>query len=129
MSQASTTWELPGIAASELTEADVAVHTVEIPRYFEFYNGRAELDFDARQLFFDKKPAHLQPRAFNLIAYLGSTPGIVHADEHIFDAVWPECGVFQGERRTLKQHVSIVRRATDKGIIVNEKGIGYFAPE
>jgi DNA-binding response OmpR family regulator len=99
------------------------------PENYTFYGGHAVIEPRPGLFTFREVPVRLTPKAHDLLTYLGSAPGVALSFGTIMDAVWPKNDGYHGEYRTLMQHVSMIRRVTNRGIIVNELSFGYFAPK
>jgi tetratricopeptide (TPR) repeat protein len=74
--------------------------------------GPFELDEEARGLSLDGKLQDVQPRVFDLLAYLVRSGGRVVPKEELMDALWPDVMVTEA---SLQRAVSLARRALAAG--------------
>ena len=83
-----------------------------------------ELDPSSRTFSRQGAPIPLYPKAFEVLAYLAANPGRVVTKEEIFQAVWPDSFVEEGN---LARQVSSLRRALGdrSACIVTVPGRGY----
>lgn len=94
--------------------------------------GRALVDMDRRAVELDGEPRHLEPQAFDLLAYLIAHRDRVVSKEELLDAVWGDQFVSES---ALTTRVKEIRRALgDDGrrqaVLRNHPGRGYrFVPE
>ncbi|WP_181164458.1 winged helix-turn-helix domain-containing protein [Amaricoccus solimangrovi] len=70
--------------------------------------GHFELDENARSLTLRGAPQSLQPRVFDLLAYLVRNAGRVVPKDELMDALWPDLTVTEA---SLQRAVSLARRA------------------
>src|ERR1700735_1318521 len=91
----------------------------DLYRFDEF-----ELDPSRRTFVRGGTPVLISPKAFEVLAYLVSTPGRVVTKEELLRAVWPDSFV---EESNLAQHISSLRKAlADRSnYIVTLPGRGY----
>src|SRR4029079_16733886 len=74
--------------------------------------GPFALDEDARMLTLRGEPQELQPRVFDLLAYLVRNAGRVVPKDELMDALWPDLTVTEA---SLQRAVSLARRALAQG--------------
>ncbi len=89
--------------------------------------GAVTLDIDGRRVHLDGEPQHLEPQAFDLLAFLFAERQRVVPKHEIFDAVWGDQFVSDA---ALTTRIKEVRRAVgDDGsrqqVIKNVRGRGY----
>lgn len=89
--------------------------------------GRCSVDVAARSVERDGEAQHLEPQAFDLLAYLMSQAGRVVAKAELFDEVWGDQFVSES---ALTTRVKEVRQAlgddgTRQAVIKNYRGRGY----
>ena len=76
----------------------------------KYADERLTVDFQARQVFVDKKPAKLTSLEFKLLAYLVQNAGRVVAKQELFEHVWED--KFTGDG-TLNVHIRKIRAAIE----------------
>ena len=97
----------------------MSLTTNGIYRFDEF-----ELDPSSRTFSRNGAQIPLYPKAFEILVYLATNPGRVVTKEEIFQAVWPESFVEEGN---LARQVSSLRKALgdSASCIVTVPGRGY----
>jgi DNA-binding winged helix-turn-helix (wHTH) protein len=107
----------------------------------KFTFGRFELDEEARSLVLGNEPQVVQPRVFDLLAYLVKNGGRVVPKDELMDVLWPNVIVTES---SLQRAASLARRALAAGgmegalknfakhgyrFAVDEPGLGILAPK
>ena len=92
-----------------------------------FQIGNAELDVPARQLRFDGDSVDVQPKVFDLLAYLVQHRDRVVSKDELFDEVWPSVVVSDASlSQTIKRARDLFRsRGFDNDIIRTVARRGY----
>lgn len=70
--------------------------------------GPFRLDLDAAELTRGARPVRLEPKAFDLLAYMVENPGRLLRREELLDAIWPGAHVTES---SLSRAVSLIRAA------------------
>ena len=89
--------------------------------------GEFHLDMPRRRLCRKQDPIALQPKAFDLLAYLATHRGRVVPKDELFSALWPDTFV---QDANLPQTVSVLRRALGESsqgsaVIATVPRLGY----
>lgn len=107
----------------------------------KFSFGEFELDEDARSLTLRGAAQHVQPRVFDLLAYLVKNAGRVVPKDELLDVLWPNVTVTES---SLQRAASLARRVLADGgmgealrnfarhgyrFALDNPGLGLFAPE
>lgn len=87
--------------------------------------GMLEVDFDARNVFLDKKQINLTPKEYDLLSFFLHNQRKVFSREQLLDLVWGYD--FLGDVRTVDTHVKMLRESLGqyRKWIVTAWGIGY----
>ncbi|WP_176458109.1 response regulator transcription factor [Rhodococcus sp. WWJCD1] len=86
--------------------------------------GDIQIDRSARRVLVHDKEVALTPKEFDLLAYLGLSPGAVRTREELMDAVWDEH--WFGSTRTLDVHIAALRQKfADRFVITTVRGVGF----
>src|SRR5687768_5777328 len=78
----------------------------------QLHFGPFVLDEEARALMLRGKAKHVQPRVFDLLAYLVKNAGRVVPKDELLDALWPNVTVTES---SLQQAASLARRVLAEG--------------
>ena len=93
------------------------------PRGATMSVGGVVLDLGSREVSQAGNDVHLTPTEFELLAYLGATPGRVATRDELLEHVWGYD--FPAGGRTIDSHVRSVRRKLGADIIRTVHGVGY----
>lgn len=93
-----------------------------------FENGPLKVDFIARQVFVDKREAHLTPIEYKLLTLLARHAGKVLTQHQILKEIWGPHAMDQGNY--LRVHMHQLRHKLEENparprLLINEPGVGY----
>ena len=92
--------------------------------------GGLTVDFTARMVSVDGKPATMSPKEYDLLFYMVRNRGIALTREKLINEVWGYD--YYGDARTLDTHIKLLRKSLGPyhSSIVTLRGVGYrFAME
>jgi DNA-binding response OmpR family regulator len=86
--------------------------------------GPLQIDRDARRVHLRGEEVELTPKEFDLLAYLGESPGSVCTREQIISEVWDDH--WWGPTKTLDVHIAALRRKlAGLDLITTLRNVGY----